>query len=69
MKKYLYVTHNCKLSTKNAKFAIIDQTYMFMPHVKCSPWKRTLTLVPLVRYTMFSPNNGNIHVLLLSSAT
>jgi hypothetical protein len=25
MKKYLYVTHNCKLSMKNAKFGIIDQ--------------------------------------------
>lgn len=25
MKKYLYVTHNCKLSMKNEKFGIIDK--------------------------------------------
>jgi hypothetical protein len=48
--KYIFLTHNCKMGTKNANFEIIDQHMNVTCH---SFWTMTSTFPPLVLCNMF----------------
>jgi hypothetical protein len=45
-----------KGGTQNINFKVINQH----AHVMCSPWKKTITLVPLAPFIIFSPSNITI---------